>query len=160
MGVSFALRTPRLEDTHHPPYTLSRTHGGGVCLNGCGAHARSRRVAPDGLGRRPPIFLLAYSASTHDTTGLTAGNLVFGRELSLPVTYYLVLPPTRSHSPWTSWIGYTTATTAPANTWSWPAIEWKRAMTAWLTTNMATNCGCIAQPAVKGIRPVLPFDSV
>jgi transposase InsO family protein len=28
-----------------------------------------------------PLFLLAYRASTHDTTGLTPANLVFGREL-------------------------------------------------------------------------------
>jgi hypothetical protein len=30
------------------------------------------------------IFLLAYKASTHDSTGLTPANLVFGRELRLP----------------------------------------------------------------------------
>jgi transposase InsO family protein len=33
---------------------------------------------------RLPIFLLAYRASTHDTTGLTPANLVFQRELRLP----------------------------------------------------------------------------
>jgi hypothetical protein len=30
-----------------------------------------------------PIFLLAYSVSTHDATGLTPASLVFGRELQL-----------------------------------------------------------------------------
>ncbi|PNF19670.1 hypothetical protein B7P43_G16062 [Cryptotermes secundus] len=33
---------------------------------------------------RLPFFLLAYRASTHDTTGLTLASLVFGRELRLP----------------------------------------------------------------------------
>jgi hypothetical protein len=33
---------------------------------------------------RLPLFLLAYRASTHDTTGLTPASLVFGRELRLP----------------------------------------------------------------------------
>jgi hypothetical protein len=32
---------------------------------------------------RLPIFLLAHRASTHDTMGLTATNVVFGREISL-----------------------------------------------------------------------------
>jgi hypothetical protein len=31
-----------------------------------------------------PLFLLAYRATTHDTTGLTPASLVFGRELRLP----------------------------------------------------------------------------
>jgi hypothetical protein len=31
-----------------------------------------------------PLFLLAYGASTHDTTGLTPADLEFGRELRLP----------------------------------------------------------------------------
>jgi hypothetical protein len=30
---------------------------------------------------RLPLFLLAYKASTHDTTGLTPAKLIFGREL-------------------------------------------------------------------------------
>jgi hypothetical protein len=30
-----------------------------------------------------PLFLLAYRASTHDSTGLTPASLVFGRELRL-----------------------------------------------------------------------------
>jgi hypothetical protein len=32
---------------------------------------------------RLPIFLLAYSPSTHDTMGLTLASLVFRRELRL-----------------------------------------------------------------------------
>jgi hypothetical protein len=32
---------------------------------------------------RLPLYLLAYRASTHDTTGLTPASLVFGRELRL-----------------------------------------------------------------------------
>jgi hypothetical protein len=31
-----------------------------------------------------PIFLLAYWASTHETTGMTPANMVLGRELRLP----------------------------------------------------------------------------
>jgi hypothetical protein len=33
---------------------------------------------------RLPIFLLANRASTHETTGMTLANMVFGRELLLP----------------------------------------------------------------------------
>jgi hypothetical protein len=33
---------------------------------------------------RQPIFLHAYRVFTHDTAGLTAANLIFGRELRLP----------------------------------------------------------------------------
>jgi transposase InsO family protein len=33
---------------------------------------------------RLPIFLLTYSASTHDTTGINPARLVFGREHHLP----------------------------------------------------------------------------
>jgi hypothetical protein len=33
---------------------------------------------------RLPIFLLAYRASTHDTTGMAPANMVLGRELRLP----------------------------------------------------------------------------
>jgi hypothetical protein len=42
---------------------------------------------------RLPIFLLAYRASTHDTTGLTPANLMFGRELRLPGDLLLGAPP-------------------------------------------------------------------
>jgi hypothetical protein len=44
---------------------------------------------------RLPIFLLAYRASTHDTTGLTPANLVFGRELRLPSDLLFGTPPDR-----------------------------------------------------------------
>jgi hypothetical protein len=39
------------------------------------------------------IFLLAYRASTHDTTGLTPANLVFGREPGLPGDLLFGAPP-------------------------------------------------------------------
>jgi hypothetical protein len=39
------------------------------------------------------LFLLAYRASTHDTTGLTAASLVFGRELRLPFDLLFGVPP-------------------------------------------------------------------
>jgi hypothetical protein len=39
------------------------------------------------------IFLLAYRASTDDTTGLTPASLVFGRELRLPCDLLFGAPP-------------------------------------------------------------------
>ncbi|PNF41843.1 hypothetical protein B7P43_G16048 [Cryptotermes secundus] len=42
---------------------------------------------------RLPLFLLACRTSTHDTTGLTAANLVFGRELGLPCNLLFGVPP-------------------------------------------------------------------
>jgi hypothetical protein len=39
------------------------------------------------------LFLLAYRASTHDTTGLTPAGLVFGRELRLPCDLLFGAPP-------------------------------------------------------------------
>jgi hypothetical protein len=42
---------------------------------------------------RLPVFLLAYRASTHDTTRLTPANLVFGRELRLPGDLLFGAPP-------------------------------------------------------------------
>ena len=42
---------------------------------------------------RLPLFLLAYRASTHDTTGLTPAGLVFGRELRLPCDLLFGVPP-------------------------------------------------------------------
>jgi hypothetical protein len=39
------------------------------------------------------LFLLAYRASTHDTTGLTPASLVFGRELRLPCDLLFGVPP-------------------------------------------------------------------
>jgi hypothetical protein len=40
-----------------------------------------------------PLFLLAYRASTHDTTGLTPASLVFGRELRLTCNQLIGVPP-------------------------------------------------------------------
>jgi hypothetical protein len=40
-----------------------------------------------------PLFLLAYRASTHDTTGFTPACLVFGRELRLPCHLLYGVPP-------------------------------------------------------------------
>jgi hypothetical protein len=42
---------------------------------------------------RLPLFLLAYRASTHDTTGLTPARLVFGLELRLPCDLLFGAPP-------------------------------------------------------------------
>jgi hypothetical protein len=43
--------------------------------------------------KRLPPFLLAYRASTHDTTGLTPARLVFGRELRLSCDLLFGAPP-------------------------------------------------------------------
>jgi hypothetical protein len=40
-----------------------------------------------------PIFLLAYRASTHETTGVTPASMVFGRELRLPSDLMFGAPP-------------------------------------------------------------------
>jgi hypothetical protein len=40
-----------------------------------------------------PLFLLAYRASTHDTTGFTLASLLFGRELRLPSDLLFGTPP-------------------------------------------------------------------
>jgi hypothetical protein len=42
---------------------------------------------------RLPLFLQAYGASTHDTTGLTPARVVFGRELRLPCDLLFETPP-------------------------------------------------------------------
>jgi hypothetical protein len=47
---------------------------------------------------RLPLFLLAYRASTHDTPGITAANLVFGRELRLPCNLLFGAPPDKEQS--------------------------------------------------------------
>jgi hypothetical protein len=52
-----------------------------------GSHQRDR-------DERLPLYLLAYRASTHDTTGLTPALLVFGRDLRLPSTCYSERPTT------------------------------------------------------------------
>jgi hypothetical protein len=45
------------------------------------------------LDVRLPIFLLAYRASTYDTTGFTPASLVFRRELWLPCDLLFGSPP-------------------------------------------------------------------
>ncbi|PNF17535.1 hypothetical protein B7P43_G16461 [Cryptotermes secundus] len=47
---------------------------------------------------RLPLFLLAYRASTHDTTGLTPSGLVFGRELRLTCDLLFGVPPDKKLS--------------------------------------------------------------
>jgi hypothetical protein len=47
---------------------------------------------------RLPIFLLAYRASTHETTGMMPANLVFGRELRLPCDLLFGAPPDKEQS--------------------------------------------------------------
>jgi hypothetical protein len=42
---------------------------------------------------RLPLFLLAYRASTPDTTGMTTVRLKFGRELRLPCDLLFGVPP-------------------------------------------------------------------
>jgi hypothetical protein len=67
-----------------PPARAVGRHGGVVYKIGRGAPAKSRRVAPERLDTRLPIFLLACRVSTHDTTGLTPAKLLFREELRLP----------------------------------------------------------------------------
>ena len=45
---------------------------------------------------RLPIFLLSYRASTHETTGLTPANMLFGRELRLPCDLLFGAPPDKA----------------------------------------------------------------
>jgi hypothetical protein len=47
---------------------------------------------------RLPIFLLAYRTSTHDTTGVTPANMVFGRELRLSFDLMFGAPPDKERS--------------------------------------------------------------
>jgi hypothetical protein len=47
---------------------------------------------------RLPIFLLAYRSSTHDTTGMTPANMVFGREPRLPCDLLFGAPPDKEQS--------------------------------------------------------------
>ena len=47
---------------------------------------------------RLSIFLLAYRASTHETTGVTPASMVFGRELRLPCDLMLGTPPDKEQS--------------------------------------------------------------
>ena len=47
---------------------------------------------------RLPIFLLAYWASTHETTGVTPTNMVFGRKLRLLCDLMFWSPPDKGQS--------------------------------------------------------------
>ena len=42
---------------------------------------------------RVPLFLMAYRASTHETTDVTPANMVFGREVRLPCDLMFGAPP-------------------------------------------------------------------
>jgi hypothetical protein len=48
--------------------------------------------------KRLPLFRLAYSATSHDTTGLTPASLVFGQELRLPCDLLFGVPPDRGRT--------------------------------------------------------------
>jgi hypothetical protein len=69
---------------------------------------------------RLPIFLLAYRASTHETTSVMPSSMVFGRELRLPCDLMFGAPPDEEQSTQTikpmSLNDYTTSTTLPAST--------------------------------------------
>jgi len=47
---------------------------------------------------RPTIFLLAYRAPTHETTGVMPANMLFGRELRLPCYLMFGAPPDKEQS--------------------------------------------------------------
>lgn len=47
---------------------------------------------------RLPIFLLAYRASTHETTSMTPTNMVFRRELRLAFDLVFRAPPAKEES--------------------------------------------------------------
>jgi hypothetical protein len=47
---------------------------------------------------RLPIFLLAYRESTHETTGMTPANMVFGSELRLPCDFLFGAPTDKEES--------------------------------------------------------------
>ena len=47
---------------------------------------------------RLSVFLLAYRASTHETTGVTPASMVFGRELRLPRNLMFGAPPDKEQS--------------------------------------------------------------
>jgi hypothetical protein len=64
---------------------------------------------------RLPIFLLAYRASTHDTTGMTRANMVFGRELHLPCDLLFGAPPDKEQST-TDYVADLVETTHPTTT--------------------------------------------
>jgi hypothetical protein len=45
-----------------------------------------------------PIFLLAYRASTHETSGVTPGSMVFRRKLHVPCDLMFGAPPDKEQS--------------------------------------------------------------
>jgi hypothetical protein len=59
-------------------------YGGALCENGGEARKVSSFHTPDLLDERLLMFLPAYRASTHGTTGMMPVNMMFGRELRLP----------------------------------------------------------------------------
>jgi hypothetical protein len=66
---------------HHTLASAVGRLGGALHQNDRRAPTEGRCAAPEGFGRDLPLFLLAYRATSHDTTGLTPASLVFGREL-------------------------------------------------------------------------------
>jgi hypothetical protein len=80
------------QDAHHTPPTAVGREGWALHQNGRGAATESRHIAPEGF---VPIFLQAYGASTHNTTGLTPASLVFGREHRLPCDLLFGVPPSK-----------------------------------------------------------------
>lgn len=83
---------------------------------------------------RPPIFLLAFRASTYGTTGMMPASMVFG-SYACPATCCSGLPPTRSSqrpTTWQdSWVGCMTSTIMPVNIWKWLVTRWRPASTTW-----------------------------
>jgi hypothetical protein len=47
---------------------------------------------------RATLFLMAYRASTHETTGMTTANMVFGRERRLPCDLMFGSPPDKEQT--------------------------------------------------------------
>jgi hypothetical protein len=84
------------QDAHHTPAPGIGRNCWALHQNGRGAPTKCSRIASEGLDARMPIFLLAYRASTHDTSSLTLASLVFGRELRLPAICCLGHPPNRT----------------------------------------------------------------
>jgi hypothetical protein len=72
------------QDVHHAVALEIGRHGEMIHQNGRRAFKKDRLIPPEGLGRKITLFLLAYRASTHKTTGFTPASLVLGRELRLP----------------------------------------------------------------------------
>jgi hypothetical protein len=58
-------------------------------------HLKSCYIAPEGLGQRLSLFLLAKGASMHDTKSWTLASLVFRREPQLPCNLLFQAPPNK-----------------------------------------------------------------